>query len=184
MLLTVLGWLLGWFIEVNFLPRAQSPEFRISTGIQYPTLITLSMILAILLFTVQKPNSKVWFSLLAIGLLGGVLLIFEPNWTPSGLLKDISYSVWENDNTRLPGFERYPLVLSLMFGMILAAKLTHCFQLQIVRLSIIPRHLIAGTLMGIGGSMATGGNDTQLLSALPSLSPAGIATVFSMILGI
>lgn len=184
MVFTVLGWLFGWFVEINFITSTQPSEFIIPTSIQYPALIILSIILGILLLTKQKQNIKVWFSMLAIGLIGGVLLIFEPNWTPSGLLKDISHSLWEDDRSSMLGIERYAIVVSLIIGMIIAAKLTNRFQLQMIRLRIVPRHLLAGMLMGIGGSMAAGGNDTQLLSALPSISPAGIVTVLSIIVGI
>ena len=46
------------------------------------------------------------------------------------------------------------------------------------------RHLLAGCLMEIGAAIASGGNDSQLLLGLPSLSPAGITTVLSMLVGI
>jgi uncharacterized protein len=39
-------------------------------------------------------------------------------------------------------------------------------------------------IMGIGASLALGGNDSQLLIALPSFSPAGAVTIFSMVIGI
>ena len=38
--------------------------------------------------------------------------------------------------------------------------------------------------MGVGAAIASGGNDSQLLLSLPSLSPAGVATVLSMLVGI
>ena len=46
------------------------------------------------------------------------------------------------------------------------------------------RHSSAGVLMGIGAALAGGGNDSQLLLALPSLSFAGLATVLSILCGI
>jgi len=38
--------------------------------------------------------------------------------------------------------------------------------------------------MGIGAAIASGGNDSQLLLGLPSLSPAGVTTIFFMLCGI
>ena len=38
--------------------------------------------------------------------------------------------------------------------------------------------------MGMGASLAVGGNDSQLLLALPAFSPAGFVAVFSMLVGI
>ena len=45
-------------------------------------------------------------------------------------------------------------------------------------------HLMAGTFMGIGASLALGGNGSQLLLALPTFSPGGIIAVLGMIGGI
>ena len=45
-------------------------------------------------------------------------------------------------------------------------------------------HLFAGTLMGIGASLAMGGNSVQLLLAVPILSPAGFGALGGMLLGI
>ena len=38
--------------------------------------------------------------------------------------------------------------------------------------------------MGLGASLALGGNDSQLLIALPAFSPAGVVATISIILGI
>tara|TARA_R110001583_G_scaffold154593_1_gene306285 strand:- start:1231 stop:1395 length:165 start_codon:yes stop_codon:yes gene_type:complete len=38
--------------------------------------------------------------------------------------------------------------------------------------------------MGVGASLAHGGNDTQLLLALPALTPAGFTAILSMVAGI
>jgi len=43
---------------------------------------------------------------------------------------------------------------------------------------------MAGTCMGVGASLALGGNDSQLLLALPTLSPGGITSVVGMLTGI
>lgn len=45
-------------------------------------------------------------------------------------------------------------------------------------------HIMAGCLMGIGASFALGGNDTQLLLAIPTFSSAGMVAVMGMLAGI
>lgn len=45
-------------------------------------------------------------------------------------------------------------------------------------------HILAGSFMGIGASLALGGNDTQLLLALPTFSPAGGVAISGMLIGI
>jgi hypothetical protein len=43
---------------------------------------------------------------------------------------------------------------------------------------------MAGACMGIGASLALGGNDSQLLLALPTLSPGGMTAILGMLIGI
>jgi hypothetical protein len=45
-------------------------------------------------------------------------------------------------------------------------------------------HLFAGTLMGIGASLAVGDNSIQVLLAVPIFSRAGFGVIGGMILGI
>ena len=76
------------------------------------------------------------------------------------------------------------LMAALVGGMILAALWTHSFKLEVSDWRSYSRHLFAGILMGIGAAIASGGNDSQLLLALPALSPAAGVTVASMLVGI
>ena len=65
--------------------------------------------------------------------------------------------------------------------MILAAWRTKKFQ--IVKFSFCQScsHFIAGIFMGLGASLALDGNDTQLLLALPALSPAGLLSTAGIV---
>ncbi|WP_331402021.1 YeeE/YedE thiosulfate transporter family protein [Vibrio sinaloensis] len=75
-------------------------------------------------------------------------------------------------------------MISLLMGMISAAFVTRSFDLKWFNLKVAIRHLFAGIFMGCGASIAGGGNDSQLLVAMPSLSLAGLATVASIVVGI
>jgi len=68
--------------------------------------------------------------------------------------------------------------------MLLAAWSTNKFFHVPLNFKRWVEHLFAGTLMGIGASLAIGGNDSQLLLALPAFSPAGFGAVAGILLGI
>lgn len=121
---------------------------------------------------------------MGIGLLAGFLFLYEPSWTPSGLLHDLSAAALHSDGTRWPALHRYYLLLALIGGMVLAVWRTERFDFKSVRWTVWLMHLAAGILMGLGASLAMGGNDSQLLLALPAFSPAGFLAVTCMMLGI
>ncbi|WP_394230076.1 YeeE/YedE thiosulfate transporter family protein [Shewanella colwelliana] len=79
---------------------------------------------------------------------------------------------------------RFILIASLITGMAVAAVHKKTFKFIPLQRKGWLRHLLAGCLMGIGAAIAGGGNDSQLLLGLPSLSPAGITTVVMMLIGI
>lgn len=72
----------------------------------------------------------------------------------------------------------------LLAGKVLAAVKTGSFTLTFSGGLKYIRHLLAAMLMGVGAVTAGGGNDSQLLLALPALSVAGVTTIISMLIGI
>ena len=76
------------------------------------------------------------------------------------------------------------LIAALICGMVTAALYTRSFKLELSSWQVYSKHLFAGILMGIGAVIAGGGNDSQLLLALPSFSPAGITTIVAILVGI
>lgn len=182
---TIVGWLVGWII---FLPLLSFPEARseiiLLDGRQHLLLIPLTLVIGIAIYRMQNDNKKLWLSMLGIGLMAGIVFVTEPHWTPSGLLKSISVSIWFNDESSWPELPRFYLIAALLAGMISASLVAKTFDLRGFRLSDLVRHLCAGISMGCGAVMANGGNDTQLLVAMPALSLAGYTAVFSIIVGI
>lgn len=117
-------------------------------------------------------------------MVASIVFLYERHWTPSGLLKDISLFVWYGDERQWPSRERFLLMLSLVLGMLIAAVYTRSFVVKWMTRRLVARHLFAGILMGMGAVLASGGNDTQLLLALPVFSPAGFVAVLFMLFGI
>ncbi|MGB2078528.1 MAG: YeeE/YedE thiosulfate transporter family protein [Vibrio sp.] len=129
-------------------------------------------------------NRVIWRDLLILGLMASIIFLYEPRWTPSGLLKDMGLSLWAEHMADWPSLNRFILMFCLMGGMLISTLKTGTFSLTFYSFSRYLFHLSAGILMGIGAVLAGGGNDSQLLIALPSLSPAGFSTIFSIIFGI
>lgn len=89
----------------------------------------------------------------------------------------------------MPSTSRYAIFASLITGMAIAAWRTNRFKLALPNVKQNTLHLVAGVFMGLGASLAMGGNDSQLLLALPAFSPAGFVAagfvaVGSMLVGI
>ena len=184
MLATIIGWLVGWLLEAAFFPEVQLSVLEIPAQLNFGVLVLMSAIVLVFITRMEFQNRKTWMSMMAIGFMAGVVFLYEPKWTPSGLLKDVSLSIWAGEESLWPSIERFTLAAALVAGMISAALRSHSFHLQLTSVQTFLRHLVAGIAMGLGAAIAGGGNDSQLLIALPSLSPAGLVAVLSIIVGI
>ena len=80
--------------------------------------------------------------------------------------------------------QRYLLLMGLTIGMWFAAFRAKTFRLKGITFKKMLRYVLAGILMGGGGAMALGGNDSHLLLGLPTLSLASISAVAGMLMGI
>ncbi|KGJ90475.1 YeeE/YedE thiosulfate transporter family protein [Thalassotalea sp. ND16A] len=184
MIATIIGWLVGWTILSYWQPGIDIIEISLPTNVIYGVLLFTSIVIVIWALKGDKARKKLWFSMLGIGLLAGFLFLYERHWTPSGLLQHLSGAMLNGDTHVWPSIERYLLFFALLAGMFIAAWRSKTFDIQLGNLRLWFVHIIAGTLMGIGASLAMGGNDSQLLIALPTLSPAGVVAVVGMIVGI
>lgn len=106
----------------------------------------------------------------------------EPMWAPSKLIQDTGSALFQG--SQVPSVYRVILLLTLLLGMWFSVLLLHNVNLRWPTIHKVIRHSIAGGLMGFGGAMALGGNDSQILMGIPSLSPGAIAAVISMFVGI
>lgn len=184
MIFTIIGWLIGWIVLANWAPSTDHTNLFTPTDVTLGVLITISIALLIWAFLGNKERKKLWLTMMSIGLVGGFVFLFDPKWPPSGLLHKISHAIGNSDDTLWPPVESYFLFISLLIGMFSAAWHTKKFKLIKSCWQQWLVHIMAGTCMGIGASLALGGNDTQLLLALPTLSPGGIISVLGMLGGI
>ncbi|WP_261396789.1 YeeE/YedE thiosulfate transporter family protein [Photobacterium rosenbergii] len=184
MLATVVGWIFGWLLLPTLTPPV---SYQPLENIDTPSLPALLVIAIGLLFTILKTSAtqrKLLFGVIFFGITASTLTLMEPQWSPSQLLKDISYTIYHSESQNWPELERYLILLGLVVGMAFGAKSRLPIKAFEVRAKQIASHLFAGVIMGLGASLALGGNDSQLLIALPAFSPAGLVAIISIILGI
>ncbi|MET2946701.1 YeeE/YedE thiosulfate transporter family protein [Vibrio owensii] len=185
MVSTILGWFIAWVFFSSLLPSSViGREISLPYLYRYTALIGLSILLVVFVWRLEREDKVLWASMLGIGVMAGLVFVYEPHWTPSGLLKDMSLSIWHQNEMKWPQFERFALMAALIGGMVIAAIAKKSFEFRPSAIKQYMRHLAAGILMGFGAVMAGGGNDSQLLVALPALSPAGLVAVLSIIAGI
>jgi len=184
MIFTIIGWLIGWTILAVLNPSTDHQKLVIPSDITIGVLVALSIALVVWALLGEKERRKLWLTMMSIGLIAGFVFLFDPKWPPSGLLHKVSHAIASSDNALWPPKESYFLFLSLLLGMLSAAWHTNKFEITRSNWRQWFLHIIAGTFMGIGASLALGGNDSQLLLALPTFSPGGIVAVIGMIIGI
>ncbi len=184
MIFTIAGWLIGWTILAQWSPSTNHIKLFLPTNITLGILISISVALLVWAFLGNNQRRKLWLTMMAIGLIGGFVFLFDPKWPPSGLLHKISHALAGAEGAIWPPIESYLLFLSLLTGMFSAAWYSKKFELIGSSWQQWLLHIMAGACMGIGASLALGGNDTQLLLALPTFSPGGVVAILAMLCGI
>lgn len=184
MIFTIVGWLIGWVILAQWSPSTNHIKLFLPTNITLGILISISVVLLVWAFIGNKQRRDLWLTMMTIGFIGGFVFLFDPKWPPSGLLYQVSHALAGTNGSLWPPVESYLLFLSLLVGMFSAAWHTKKFELITSNWKQWLLHIVAGTCMGIGASLALGGNDTQLLLALPTFSPGGFIAVIGMLVGI
>lgn len=184
MIATIIGWLVGWSVLASLNLEIDLVQNKLPEQVAYIVLMVASLVITFWVFRGNTERKRLWFSMAGIGFLAGFLFLYEPKWPPSGLLNQLSGAIMNRGVEVRPSIYQYSLFIALLSGMFLAAWRTKKFQFVPSNFMHWVMHLLAGTLMGIGASLAMGGNDTQLLLSLPAFSPAGFCAVAGILLGI
>ena len=186
MLFTMAGWFIGWYIwstlcirfsiTINYqqLPQLNQRFVTIMFGLS-----VLFTSLIILLFPKERGR---WLGVSAIGLLVSVLFFIEPIWAPSRLVQDLGVSLIENKST--PSIYRIGLTIMMLTGMWVSIILAQDKRFLWPTIPKTIRHSLGGLMMGFGGAIALGGNDSQILMGIPSMSFGAMTTIAFMLVGI
>jgi uncharacterized membrane protein YedE/YeeE len=118
-------------------------------------------------------------AMMIIGILGGLLFATGAPWSYPMLLRQVGLLTWGHETTFAPTTIVGPL--ALLAGAITAAALGGRFVLRTVNRVQLGRSLAGGATMGFATILVPGGNDTLLLSALPSLAMHGALAYVTML---
>lgn len=185
MVLTVVGWLIGWSIIAYWTPDKKLVTIDpLPGGLNTLLLVIESLIIIIWAFFGDKKRKNLWFGMMGIGLLAGFAYLYQPKWPPSALLHQLSQAFTSHNIHVLPSAEQYTLFIALLLGLFVAAWRKKKFKLVRPTIKSTFVHMFAGTLMGVGASLALGGNSIHLLMGLPTFSPAGFGAVGGVLVGI
>lgn len=185
MALTMIGWPIGWSLWMAAMPSAKHTALPgPGTGAATST-IGIALLVSIWALSGPAQRRRHWWKVMAFGAMAGLLFIIEPHWSPSDYVRDVGNSLTARmHRAALPDLFRTALISSVIIGMAGCALLRGSFAAQAFRLTHGIVHLGAGIAMGVGAALAMGGNDKQLLTGIPALSPGAIGTVFAMLTGI
>ena len=117
-----------------------------------------------------------------LGIAGGILYATQGSWTYTSFYYS---SVAAFTGGVSPSSWHALLVGALLMGMIVSSTQRKSFELRSWhqgRLWI--RRFAGGCLMGVGGALMPGGNDTLLLSAMPALSSQALLVYCGLMVGI
>jgi len=183
MVLTMLGWLAGWVLLIM---ADVEPDLRRTTyqlGL-LPWFALGALVLAsILVYWKFHYRWRMWSGIMLVGIFAGALFLYEPAWSPSDFVRDAGLSLMAG-NSPLPSITRALILVSMLLGMTAGAWRFGRFRWVLPASGETGKHLGSGVLMGVGSALALGGNDFQLLLALPSLSLSSISALAGMLAGI
>ncbi|MDD1486897.1 hypothetical protein F9946_12085 [Burkholderia thailandensis] len=117
-----------------------------------------------------------------LGIAGGLLYQLQGSWTYTNYLRAVTVS-WLGAGAAPSAFHGL-LLVALLGGMLLSSLQRGSFALNRQWHLHLPRRLAGGFLMGIGGTLVPGGNDTLILSAIPTLSLWALFNYLSLLSGI
>ena len=183
MVLTILGWLAGW---VLLIVADVEPDLRRTTyqlGL-LPWFAVGALVLAsILVYWKFRYRWRMWSGIMLVGIFAGALFLYEPAWSPSDFVRDGGLNLMTGTSSP-PSLSRALILVAMLLGMTVGAWRFGRFRWVLPAAGETGKHLGSGLLMGIGSALALGGNDFQLLLALPALSPASLSALAGMLAGI
>ena len=184
MLFTMCGWLEGWIlwesIGFDFSPQILGPPHPLLAWLPVAGLL----IVTIIIYLKWSIHRLLWGGVMLFGVVSGGLFSIQPQWPPSNFLQDLSLGMLELSSAGLPPLERIFIMAMMLLGMNIGALYYKKFAWILVDPGTAVKHLAAGVSMGVGASLSLGGNDIQILLAIPAISPVGFAALIGMISGI
>lgn len=162
-----------------------------------------TVLLAVLWLLVLRETTKLWQSrprhlpllqlpavpayrlstaALIIGIGGGLLYGLQGPWSYTNYLRTGIESTWQQ-GLPPPQFQA-GLFAALVTGMLISALQRGSFRLRLNQHAAgLARHYAGGIIMGFGAAMIPGGNDTLILTGIPTLSAWALGAYLALLLG-
>lgn len=128
------------------------------------------------------PRYRLSFGVLLLGVCSGLLFLLEGAWTHTNYLREETKS-WLFDGIA-PGWLRGVLVMTLFLGMLVSSIHRSSFRWRLPVTDNWLKRSVGGVLMGAGGALVPGGNDTLILVLIPTLSIQAVASYVALLAGI
>jgi len=116
-----------------------------------------------------------------LGIAAGLLYGLQGAWSYTSFLR-AEVSFWRGE-APTPSTLHALLVLAMLAGMLISSWQRGSFALS-NQWRQWPRRAAGGLLMGIGGTLVPGGNDTLILAAVPTASVWALASYLALIAGV
>lgn len=187
MIFTMVGWLAGWLLLVfSGVHFSYSGFGEASSWMPWMSWGVLGALFAASTFVFYRHRSiwRAWAGIMLVGILAGAVFLLQPAWSPSNFVKDLGLAIVLRNPDVLPVVERIAILAMMLLGMGISAWKYCRFRLIFPGARDVGRHFLAGILMGLGSAAALGGNDFQLLLAMPALSLAGFLAILGIVSGI
>jgi hypothetical protein len=117
-----------------------------------------------------------------LGIAGGLLYALQGAWTYTNYLRADTAS--RLGAGPAPSMFHGLLLAALLGGMLISSLQRGSFAVNRHWRRHLPRRLAGGFLMGVGGALVPGGNDTLILAAIPTLSLWAMANYLALLAGI
>ena len=180
---TIIGWLAGWVILILLQVELNLDRSSFHPGLLPWFAVSALVLASILVFWRFRARWRMWRGIMLVGILAGALFLYEPAWSPSDLVRDAGLNLM-GGHSPVPSTLRGILLVAMLVGMGVGAWRFGRFHWRLPGAGDVGKFLGSGVLMGVGSALALGGNDYQLLLALPALSMAGGSALSGMLLGI
>lgn len=122
----------------------------------------------------MPPSLRDWplrRAMLVLGICGALLFALAPGWTYADAVRR---AVAPSGQNSMIAFGVVAAALAALAGALASGIRARSFRLQNPTATTLFRSLIGGTIMAFGGTLIPGGNDSLLLSSVPSATVSGL----------
>jgi uncharacterized protein len=122
----------------------------------------------------MPPSLRDWplrRAMLVLGVCGALLFTLTPGWTYADAVRR---AVAPGEQMTAIGFGVVIAALAALAGALASGIRARSFHFQKPTVRTLLRSLIGGTVMAFGGTLIPGGNDSLLLSSVPSATVSGL----------